>query len=112
VIGQSPALRGVLEMVDKVAGHDTTVLITRRRSGTWQGTDRARDPLQQHARPTACSSRSTCGAIPEELLEIELFGHVKGAFTGAIAARVGRFAAAHGGTIFLDEIGDMSPTSR
>jgi DNA-binding NtrC family response regulator len=107
VIGQSPALRGVLEMVDKVAAHDTTVLITGE-SGTGKELI-ARAIHYNSTRADRVLVSFNCGAIPEELLESELFGHVKGAFTGAIAARVGRFAAAHGGTIFLDEIGDMSP---
>jgi DNA-binding NtrC family response regulator len=107
VIGQSLALRAVLEMVDKVAASESTVLITGE-SGTGKeliaraihyNSGRADHPLVSF----------NCGAIPEELLESELFGHVKGAFTGAVSHREGRFAAAHGGTIFLDEIGDMSP---
>jgi DNA-binding NtrC family response regulator len=107
IIGTSAALRGVLDMVGKVADTDSTVLVTGE-SGTGKeliakaihfNSRRADQPLVT----------VNCGAIPEELLESELFGHEKGAFTGALRDREGRFEAADGGTIFLDEIGDMSP---
>ncbi len=107
VVGDSPALRGVLDVVSKVADSDSTVLITGE-SGTGK---------ELIARAVHFNSRRSdrmlltvnCGAIPEELLESELFGHVRGAFTNAVSHREGRFALAHNGTIFLDEIGDMSP---
>jgi len=107
VIGQSAALRDVLDLVDKVAESDSTVLITGE-SGT--GKELIARAIHYNSRRAERVLVSlNCGAIPEELLESELFGHVKGAFTGAVAHREGRFAAADGGTIFLDEIGDMSP---
>jgi sigma-54 specific flagellar transcriptional regulator A len=104
--GNSARMSNVRRLVEQVAGFNTSVLITGE-SGT--GKEWAARYLH------ACSGRRerpfvpvNCGAIPAELLESELFGHEKGAFTGAIAARVGRFEAAEGGTLFLDEIGDMS----
>ena len=107
IIGKSAALRSVLDTVDKVADTDSTVLVTGP-SGT--GKELVARALHFNSRRgTRPLVTVNCGAIPEELLESELFGHVKGAFTNAIATREGRFAAAHGGTIFLDEIGDMSP---
>ena len=107
VVGQSAALRDVLDLVDKVAESDSTVLITGE-SGT--GKELIARAIHYNSRRAERVLVSlNCGAIPEELLESELFGHVKGAFTGAVAHREGRFAAADGGTIFLDEIGDMSP---
>jgi len=107
IVGSSKALRGVLELVSKVAGTDATVLVTGE-SGT--GKELIARAIH-YASPRAERMLVTvnCGAIPEELLESELFGHVKGAFTSAISQREGRFALADGGTIFLDEIGDMSP---
>jgi DNA-binding NtrC family response regulator len=107
VVGQSTALRDVLDLVDKVADSDSTVLITGE-SGTGKELI-ARAIHYNSRRADRVMVSLNCGAIPEELLESELFGHVKGAFTGAVAAREGRFAAADGGSIFLDEIGDMSP---
>ena len=107
VIGQSPALRGVLALVDKVAESDSTVLITGE-SGTGKELI-ARAIHYNSRRADRIMVSLNCGAIPEELLESELFGHTKGAFTNAVEKREGRFAAADGGTIFLDEIGDMSP---
>ncbi len=107
VVGQSAALRAVLDLVDKVADSDSTVLITGE-SGT--GKELIARAIHYNSRRAERVLVSlNCGAIPEELLESELFGHVKGAFTDAVAHREGRFAAADGGTIFLDEIGDMSP---
>ena len=107
IIGTSGALREALEIVEKVADTDSTVLITGE-SGT--GKELFARALHYNS-PRADRPLVTvnCGAIPEELLESELFGHVRGAFTSAISHREGRFARAHGGTIFLDEIGDMSP---
>ena len=108
IIGTSDALRDVLETVSKVAVTDSTVLITGE-SGTGKELV-ARAIHFNSKRADKMFVTVNCGAIPEELLESELFGHVRGAFTNAVANREGRFSVAHQGTIFLDEIGDMSPT--
>jgi DNA-binding NtrC family response regulator len=107
IIGQSEALRGALDVVSKVATTDSTVLITGE-SGTGKELI-ARAVHYNSDRADRMFVTVNCGAIPEELLESELFGHVRGAFTNATTNREGRFAVAHEGTIFLDEIGDMSP---
>ncbi|NRB28850.1 MAG: sigma-54-dependent Fis family transcriptional regulator, partial [Roseibacillus sp.] len=107
IVGKSAALMQTLATVEKVADTDSTVLITGE-SGT--GKELLARALHYNShRANRPLITVNCGAIPEELLESELFGHVKGAFTGATPDRKGRFALAHGGTIFLDEIGDMSP---
>src|ERR1700721_465938 len=105
IIGSSSALKVVLEQVERVAAADTTVLI---RGETGTGKE-----LIAHAIHNA-SPRSgkpliklNCAAIPFDLLESELFGHERGAFTGAIAQKVGRFELADKGTLFLDEVGDI-----
>jgi DNA-binding NtrC family response regulator len=107
IVGTSPALRRALEIVERVADSDSTVLITGE-SGTGKELF-ARALHYNSRRADRMLVTVNCGAIPEELLESELFGHVRGAFTNAVSHRQGRFALAHGGTIFLDEIGDMSP---
>jgi len=104
--GNSPSVRRVRRMIEQVAGFDTTVLITGE-SGTGKEVV-ARAVHECSARRDRPFVAVNCGAIPSELLESELFGHEKGAFTGAISARKGRFEMADGGTLFLDEIGDMS----
>jgi DNA-binding NtrC family response regulator len=106
IIGTSTPLRDVLETVSKVAMTDSTVLITGE-SGTGKELV-ARAIHFNSKRADKMFVTVNCGAIPEELLESELFGHIRGAFTNAVANREGRFAIAHEGTIFLDEIGDMS----
>ena len=107
IVGHSGALRGVLDVVAKVARTDSTVLITGE-SGT--GKELIARALHYNShRVERRLVTVNCGAIPEELLESELFGHVRGAFTNAVNSREGRFSLANGGTIFLDEIGDMSP---
>ena len=108
VIGESRALQNTLDMVRKVASTDVTVLI-RGESGV--GKDLIARALHYNSRRRDQPFVPVnCGAIPEQLLESELFGHVRGAFTGAHRDRQGRFSVADGGTLFLDEIGDMSPT--
>ena len=106
IVGESHALRRVLETVERVSGADSTVLITGE-SGTGKELI-ARAIHYNSPRGSKMMVTVNCGAIPEELLESELFGHVRGAFTNAVSHREGRFALADGGTIFLDEIGDMS----
>lgn len=108
IVGKSAALMHVLSLVEKVADTDSTVLVTGE-SGT--GKELIARALHYNSRRADRTLVTVnCGAIPEELLESELFGHVKGAFTNATHDREGRFAMADGGTIFLDEIGDMSPS--
>ncbi|MBU8882118.1 sigma-54 dependent transcriptional regulator [Kaistella sp. DKR-2] len=106
MIGESPALKKIQDMIEKVATSDARVLIT--------GPNGAGKELVAHAIHSQ-SDRSkgpmievNCAAIPSELIESELFGHVKGSFTGAIKDKQGKFELANNGTIFLDEIGDMS----
>ncbi|RMG60616.1 MAG: sigma-54-dependent Fis family transcriptional regulator [Deltaproteobacteria bacterium] len=107
IIGTSPAMMEVLSLVEKVADTDSTILILGE-SGTGKEMI-ARAIHYNSSRANNLLVPVNCGAIPEDLLESELFGHVKGAFTGAVAPRAGRFELANHGTIFLDEIGEMSP---
>jgi DNA-binding NtrC family response regulator len=106
IIGVSDSIKEVLSLVRKVADTNSTVLITGE-SGTGKELV-ARAVHYLSPRADRMLVPINCSAIPAELLESELFGHVKGAFTGAHATRTGKFEAAHNGTIFLDEIGDMS----
>ncbi len=104
--GNSQPIRSLRRMIERVAAHETTVLITGESGTGKEVAARAlHDQSQRRDKPFVAIN---CGAIPAELLESELFGHEKGAFTGAITARKGRFEIADGGTLFLDEIGDMS----
>ena len=106
MIGNSEAINHIKTMIDKVAPTDARVLIT----GP-NGTGKELVAHQLHERSERCNApiiEVNCAAIPSELIESELFGHVKGAFTSAVKDRAGKFEAADGGTIFLDEIGDMS----
>jgi transcriptional regulator with GAF, ATPase, and Fis domain len=100
-------MRAVFDLVEKVADSDSTILITGE-TGTGKGLV-AKAIHQSSKRKNKPFISINCGAIPENLLESELFGHVRGAFTGATVSKSGKFELAHGGTIFLDEIGDMSP---
>src|ERR1700732_1428177 len=105
IIGNSPALRVVLEQAERVAAADSTVLI---QGETGTGKELIAHTIH-NASPRSGHSliKLNCAAIPFDLLESELFGHERGAFTGAIAQRVGRFELADKGTLFLDEVGDM-----
>jgi DNA-binding NtrC family response regulator len=109
IIGNAPKMRALFEMIEKVAEDaDSTVLI-RGESGTGKELV-ARAIHAFSGRKGRNFVPVNCAAIPDELLESELFGHLKGAFTGAASAKMGRFQFADGGTIFLDEIGDMKPS--
>ena len=106
MIGNSEVINHIKNMIDKVAPTDARVLITGP-NGT--GKELVAHQLHERSqRATAAIIEVNCAAIPSELIESELFGHVKGAFTSAVKDRAGKFEAADGGTIFLDEIGDMS----
>ncbi|MBL8851118.1 MAG: sigma-54-dependent Fis family transcriptional regulator [Planctomycetaceae bacterium] len=108
IIGASPAMREVFRLTRKVADSSATVLLL---GETGSGKELvARAVHELSPRRTGPFVRVNCGALSESLLESELFGHVKGAFTNAIENRTGRFEAAHGGTIFLDEINSLSYT--
>src|SRR5215471_3372523 len=110
IVGSSEALRTVLRHVARVAPTDATVLIV---GETGTGKELiARAIHKQSHRATRAFIRVNCAAIPPALIASELFGHEKGAFTGALQRRLGRFEAAHGGTIFLDEIGDLPPETQ
>jgi sigma-54 specific flagellar transcriptional regulator A len=104
--GSSAAIRAVLTLIEQVAPHESSVLVLGE-SGTGKEVV-ARAIHETSSRRNRPFVPVNCGAIPADLLESELFGHEKGAFTGAIATRKGRFELAEGGTLFLDEIGDMS----
>jgi DNA-binding NtrC family response regulator len=107
IIGVGKAMQNIFDLIEKVADTDVTVLI-QGHSGTGKELI-ARAIHYESSRSDKPLVVINCGAIPEALLESELFGHEKGAFTGAHNSRVGRFEMANGGTIFLDEIGEMSP---
>src|SRR5947209_5242994 len=105
IVGSCPAMREVYKAIGRVAAQDVPVLITGE-SGT--GKELVAQAIYQHGpRAKAPFLALNCAAIPENLLESELFGHEKGSFTGADRRRIGKFERCHGGTIFLDEIGDM-----
>jgi len=107
IIGRSEAVQVMFDLIDNLAEVDTTVLITGE-SGT--GKELVAEALHFRSdRREAPLVKVNCAALPENLLESELFGHLKGSFTGALKDKIGRFEQAHGGTIFLDEIGDISP---
>jgi DNA-binding NtrC family response regulator len=110
IVATSPEMKAVLEMVARVAPTDAVVLI-QGESGTGKELV-ARAIHQNSKRKDAAFIPINCGALPENLLESELFGHVKGAFTGAHQNKKGLFEEADGGTLFLDEIGETSPTTQ
>lgn len=110
LIGRSPAMQEVYKAIGKVAPQDITVLI-QGESGT--GKELVARAIYHHSRRSAGPFLAiNCAAIPETLLESELFGHEKGSFTGADRKRVGKFEQCSGGTLFLDEIGDMTPLTQ
>lgn len=106
IIGRSEKMQAVFSLVENVANSDSTILINGE-TGTGKGL--IAKAIHKHSNRKSNPFVSiNCGAIPENLLESELFGHVRGAFTGATSPKLGKFEVADGGTIFLDEIGDMS----
>jgi formate hydrogenlyase transcriptional activator len=107
IVGSSQSLRNVLTSIDRVAPTDSTVLIT---GETGTGKELIAHAIHRRSpRSGRALVKVNCAALPAELIASELFGHEKGAFTGALQQRIGRFETAHGGTIFLDEIGELTP---
>ena len=110
IVGRSEGMQRVFKLIGQLAGSDATALITGE-SGT--GKELVARAIYHHSERNGKPFLAiNCAAIPEQLLESELFGHEKGAFTGATVQRVGRFEQCHNGTIFLDEIGDMTPATQ
>src|SRR3954447_22977699 len=110
IVGRSEPMQQVFKMIGQVAGTDATALITGE-SGT--GKELVARAIYHHShRSNQPFLAVNCAAIPEQLLESELFGHERGAFTGATLQRIGKFEQCNGGTIFLDEIGDMTPATQ
>jgi len=110
IIGESEKIREIIETIDQVAATDITILVVGE-SGT--GKELVADAIHRHSlRKHQTFIKVNCGAIPAGILESELFGHVKGSFTGAIDDRKGYFETANNGTIFLDEIGEMPPETQ
>jgi len=110
IVGRSEPMQQVFKMIGQLAASDATVLITGE-SGT--GKELVARAIYHHSqRSTQPYLAVNCAAIPENLLESELFGHEKGAFTGAVAQHIGKFERCHQGTLFLDEIGDMTPATQ
>jgi formate hydrogenlyase transcriptional activator len=107
IVGSSTSLQKVLAAIEKVAATDTTVLIT---GETGTGKELVAHAIHRLSpRSNRALVKVNCAALPSELIASELFGHEKGSFTGALQQRIGRFEAANGGTIFLDEIGELTP---
>ena len=110
IVGASPALAAVLSLTRKVAGSDSTVLIT---GETGTGKELVARAIHRRSRRASRAFVAVnCAAIARDLIASELFGHEKGAFTGAVQRRLGRFELAHGGTIFLDEVGELPPDTQ
>ena len=110
IVGTSPALMVMLSRVSKVAASDSTVLIT---GETGTGKELVARAIHRRSNRAAKAFVAVnCAAIPRELMASELFGHEKGAFTGALQRRIGRFELAHGGTLFLDEVAELSPETQ
>lgn len=110
ILGKSQAIQGILQLIEKVAPLDTRILITGE-NGTGKELV-ARAIHNKSLRKDRSFIEVNCAAIPNELIESELFGHEKGSFTGAVQQRIGKFELANKGTIFLDEVGDMSPQAQ
>ncbi|MBZ4660644.1 MAG: hypothetical protein JG766_2567, partial [Desulfacinum sp.] len=110
ILGRSKVIRDVLRLIDQVADTNTTVLI---HGETGTGKELVAQAIHENSRRSKGPMvRVNCAAMPDTLLESELFGHEKGAFTGAVTRRRGRFEEAQGGTIFLDEVGELSPVAQ
>jgi len=110
LIGQSPSMQEIFRVIEKVAASNATVLI---QGETGTGKERVAETIHRHS--SRCDSpfvRMNCASLPDNLLESELFGHEKGAFTGADQLRIGRFEMAKDGTLFLDEVGNMSANTQ
>ncbi|HQZ69776.1 MAG: sigma-54-dependent transcriptional regulator [Anaerolineae bacterium] len=110
IVGSGTAMQAVYKLIGRIADAQASVLIT---GETGTGKELVAETLHQNSsRRAGPLIRVNCAALPESLLESELFGHEKGSFTGAIGLRKGRFELAHGGTIFLDEVGELSPSTQ
>lgn len=108
IIGRSSAMQRLFQLIGKLAEDDQTTILIQGESGT--GKELVAKAIHNHsARASHHFVPLNCAAIPDDLLESELFGHTKGAFTGAVSAKIGRIEYANGGSLFLDEIGDMKP---